>query len=329
MSPSRTEVQIDPSENKIDHQTKILMLGSCFTENIGDRMHELKFNIDVNPFGILYNPLSVLNSIELLLEGKEYTREDLYHDHGMWFSFDHHSRFSDTNLEQCLDKINSRLEKSRKFFRNLDMLILTFGTAWSYVLEGTHRIVSNCHKLPPEKFDRFHLNSNQIFDYYYELIGQLLEKNPKLRIIFTVSPVRHWKDGPVENSISKSTLIISIHRLIEHIREAEYFPAYEIAMDDLRDYRYYADDLLHPNKQMADYIWNKFSQAYFRPDTIQVIADVEKIVSAGKHKAFHPESEEHQDFLKAQLEKIRALKEKYPFLDLDQDEQAFKKVLIK
>ncbi len=329
MSPFRTEVHITPSEIKIGYQSKILMLGSCFTENTGERMQEIKFDIDVNPFGILYNPLSVLNSIELLLEEKVYTRSDLFNDHGMWFSFDHHSRFSDAKLETCLENINSRLERSIAHFRNMDVLILTFGTAWSYVLEGTSKIVSNCHKLPAEKFDRFHLTDNQIFDYYYELISKLLEKNPRLRIILTVSPVRHWKDGPVDNSLSKAILITSIHRLIEQFPSIEYFPAFEIAMDDLRDYRYYADDLLHPNMQMITYIWDKFSQAYFSPDTTQIIAEIEKIVSARKHKAFHPESEEHQKFLRTQIEKIKSLKKKYPYLNLDKDEQSFFKKLLK
>jgi len=303
------------------------MLGSCFTENIGQRMQDVKFDIDINPFGIVYNPLSVLNSIELLLENKTYTRDDLLHDKDQWFSFDHHSQFSDTKLETCLEKINSRLTRSSDHLRNLDVMILTFGTAWSYVLTGTNKIVSNCHKQPAEKFDRFHLTDNQIFDYYYKLIGKLFDKNPRLKIILTVSPVRHWKDGPVENSLSKAILITSIHRLIDQFPAIEYFPAYEIAMDDLRDYRYYADDMLHPNKQMIDYVWDKFSQAYFRPDTQQVIADVEKIVIARNHKAFQPKSDEHQKFLRTQLEKIHSLKEKYPYLNLNKDEQAFLSML--
>ena len=329
MAPDRTEVHINPSDIRIDHQAKILMLGSCFTEYIGEHLEQLKFDVDINPFGILYNPLSVHKSLEILLEGKAYTRNDLFHHNGLWLSFDHHSRFSDPDPDTCLDKINNRLGKSMAHLRKTDVLVLTFGTAWSYVLEGTSRIVSNCHKLPAGNFDRFHLNPNQVFDYYYALIATLLENNPKLRIILTVSPVRHWKDGPVENTLSKSVLIISIHRLVEHFRAVEYFPAFEIAIDDLRDYRYYADDLVHPNNQMINYIWDKFSQAYFRPDTMQVIADLEKIVIARKHKAFQPESDEHQKFLKSQIEKIRSLKEKYPFLDLDEEEHSFKKALLK
>jgi len=206
---------------------------------------------------------------------------------------------------------------------------MTFGTAWSYLLIGTDRVVSNCHKQPAAKFDRFRLTASHISDAYYDLVHRLLVINPKVRIIFTVSPIRHWKDGPVDNSLSKSTLIVAIHKLIREFPCCSYFPAYEIAIDDLRDYRFYADDMLHPNNQMIEYIWNKFGQAYFNNDTLKINAELEKLLAAKKHKPFSPGSAEHQKFLKAQLNKIRTLRDKYPFLDFTADEKFFSDQLVK
>lgn len=323
MTPQRTEVNIDKRNYNIDHQTVISMLGSCFTDNIGGRLAELKFRTDINPFGNLYNPLSVMNGLEILLDEKEYGADDLHHENGLWLSFDHHSSFSDPRPEACLEKINTRLKKAFENFKKSKVLILTFGTAWAYVLEGTNRIVSNCHKLPSERYDRFQLNNNQIFDFYLELFTRLNEKNPDLRIIMTVSPVRHRKDGPVENSLSKAILLLSIHRLVRQFDFVEYFPAFEIAIDDLRDYRYYADDLVHPNSQMSRYIWEKFCQAYFSEETLRINAEVEKIVAARNHRPFNPQSEEHQAFLKKQLELVRSLQAKHSFLDLSADERWF------
>lgn len=328
MNLFRTEVLIYPSDIRISHQSKILMLGSCFTENIGIRLQNLKFNIDINPLGILYNPLSIQKSIEILLAEQKYKKSDLDFGGGKWFSYDHHSEFSDPLAEKCLEKINFRLDQSSKLLHQVNVIFITFGTAWSYLLIGTDRIVSNCHKQPAAKFDCFRLTTNQISDAYYELIRKLHMINPQVKIIFSVSPVRHWKDGPVDNSLSKSTLIVAIHRIIKEFPCCSYFPSYEMAIDDLRDYRFYADDMLHPNNQMIEYIWNKFGQAYFNSDTLKINAELAKLLAAENHKPFSPGSDEHQKFLEAQLNKIRTLREKYPFLDFTADEKFFSGQLL-
>jgi hypothetical protein len=329
MSPFRTEVLVNPSDIRISHRSKILMLGSCFTENIGTRLQKYKFNIDINPMGILYNPLSILKCLEVLLTEQRYKKSDLDFGGGKWFSYDHHSEFSDPVAEKCLEKINNRLSESSKILEQVNVIFLTFGTAWSYLLLGTDRVVSNCHKQPAAIFDRFRLTTNQISDAYYQLVQKLLDANPDLRIIFSVSPIRYWKDGPVDNSLSKSTVIVAIHRIIKEFTCCSYFPAYEIAMDDLRDYRFYADDMLHPNNQMIEYIWNKFGQAYFDSDTIKINAELSKVLAAAGHKPFSPGSLEHQKFLKTQLGKILILREKYPFLDFSADEKFFSDQLVK
>ena len=328
MSPFRTEVQVKPSDIQISHRSKILMTGSCFTENIGVRLQNLKFDIDINPLGILYNPLSIHRSLEVLLTEQKYTRKDLEFGGGKWFSYDHHSDFSDEVPEKCLEKINSRLNQSSELLQHVNLIFITFGTAWSYFLLGSNKIVSNCHKQPASKFDRFRLTISQISDAYYELIPKLLLINPQVRIIFSVSPIRHWKDGPFDNTLSKSTLILAIHRIGKEFPCCSYFPAYEIAMDDLRDYRYYADDLIHPNNQMIEYIWNKFGQAYFNNETIKINTELNKLLAAKNHKPFSPGSDEHQKFLKAQLAKIRTLRTKYPFLDFTPDEKFFSDQLV-
>ncbi len=229
----RTEVIIPPSENRISHESEILFMGSCFTENIGAMMQDLRFKVDLNPFGINYNPSSLSRNLWALLNGKQYTEKDLHLANGKWFSFDHHGQFSAAAPAACLNNINERIQSSRDRLSGTNYLMLTWGTAWVYVLKETANVVSNCHKLPSDKFSRHLLTINQVVDTYTKLFAGLRSRIPELKIILTVSPVRHWKDGPVMNSVSKSTLLLAAHRLTEMFSYCEYFPAYEIAMDDL------------------------------------------------------------------------------------------------
>ncbi len=325
MSNFRTEVNIPPSPDKISHHSNILFIGSCFTENIGVWMKEFKFRVDINPFGINYNPASVARNIELLLERKKYIPDDLYHYNDLWFSFDHHSRFAHPDPAQCLLTINNRLESSAKNLTVTDFLIITFGTAWVYERKNTGTIVSNCHKVPAREFNRYLLSVNQIVQTYTGLIKRLNDLIPSLNIIFTVSPVRHWKDGAPLNMVSKSTLILAVHEIVSTYDCAEYFPAYELAMDDLRDYRFYNEDMIHPNNQMTAYIWKKFSETYFDPETINLIKELNSLQRALNHKAFYPSSKEHKHFITKQLEIIDGLQKKYPFLDFTSEKEYFKR----
>lgn len=312
----RTEVNIRPSENRISYGSGILFAGSCFTENIGSRMQELRFRVDLNPFGINYNPSSLSRNLWALLKGKQYTQNDLHEANEKWFSFDHHSQFSAVDPDTCLDNINKRIRHSRDRLSGTDYLLLTWGTAWVYVLKESATIVSNCHKLPADNFSRHLLSVNQVVDTYTKLFAGLISKMPGIKVILTVSPVRHWKDGPVLNTVSKSTLLLAAHRLTEMFSYCEYFPAYEIAMDDLRDYRFYGDDLVHPSQQMIQYIWEKFSDSYFDEQTLELMAEIGKLNAARKHRPFDPASEKYRQFCKKQLHKAERLMADHPGLDL-------------
>jgi hypothetical protein len=327
MEKFRTEVKIAPADHKISHRSGIMMIGSCFTEYIGARLSDYKFDVDINPFGIVYNPMSVNQNLEAILSGNKYKTSDLYNYQDTWISFDHHSRFSFPEPEVCLREINKRIENSHTRIRTINYLLITFGTSWIYRIAESGRLVSNCHKIPASFFNRQLLKTDDIVPLYTSLINNLINLNPDLRIIFTVSPIRHWKDGPVQNSVSKSTLILSIHEILKLFNCTEYFPAYEIALDDLRDYRYYEEDMIHPNSQMTGYIWEKFSQTYFSDETLHALKDIAKLNSALKHRPFQPGAPKHIEFLNAQLEFVQNLKQKYPYLDFSEEETSLKNQL--
>lgn len=316
MKTYRTIVQTEPSQHKINYHTPVLFMGSCFTENIGDKMKELKFPALVNPFGVLYNPVSVRNALEILIDQKEFTESDLNLFNDLWYSFYHDSEFSDPDMQQCLNKINSSTQIASKQIRNANYLIITFGTAWVYKFLKTGQLVSNCHKIPAKEFERSKLQTEAIFIEWSNLINRLNQLNKNLKIIFTVSPVRHWKDGAIQNQLSKSTLILAIHQLVSRFENISYFPSYEIMMDDLRDYRFYADDMLHPSKVAIDYIWDIFGNTYFEKETEEIIQQVEKIIRAKNHRPLNKDTSAHNKFIKSQIQLIKDLNKKYSFLDL-------------
>ncbi len=320
----RTEVDIPPSDHKLDYRSGILFMGSCFTEHVGNRMKELQFRADVNPFGINYNPSSVAQNLWALMDGKEYTKEDLHHLNDKWFSFDHHSRFSDGDPESCLERINNRIRASKAGLKETHTLVLTWGTAWVYVHRDSACVVSNCHKVPADRFRRYLLTVDQITDTYSSLFARMRREIPDLRVILSVSPVRHWKDGPAMNTVSKAILVLAAYRLTERFSYCQYFPAYEIAMDDLRDYRFYADDMLHPNGRMIEYIWEKLSGAYFDDETRHIMEEIRKLVSARNHRPFQPGSRQYAGFCNKQIQAIKKLKGRFPFLALDEMELYFR-----
>ena len=327
MEKFRTEIEIKPSPNKISHRSAGLLVGSCFTEHIGNLLVRYKFDVDINPTGIVYNPLSVSTCFRALMERKEYKKKDLFEINGKFVSFDHHGHFSDPDPEVCLRMINERIRKASDQFAKANYIIITFGTAWIYRLADSGRIVSNNHKLPARYFSRELLTVDYIIDHYRQLIPDILKINPDVRFIFTVSPVRHWKDTAALNTVSKSTLILAIYELALQFDSAEYFPAYELAMDDLRDYRFYDEDMIHPNSQMTDYIWKKFSGTYFNEKTVRLNQKLESINKARDHKPFYPGSEEHKQFLNKQLELVEELKMNHPYLDLSAEKEYFKNQL--
>jgi len=279
----RTEISVPASDFKITHDCKIVMMGSCFAENMASKFLNAGFSIDENPFGIAYNPSSLSKNLNRLLYNRPFVADELFKDSGLYHSFSHHSRFSGTDTDDVLAKINSRMEQSLTFIRTADWLIITFGTAFVYRLQSTGEVVSNCHKLPAKLFTYQRLTIGDIVGEWNDLIARLQTFNPLLRIIFTVSPIRHWKDGAHGNQLSKSILLLAIEELLRNRSHCFYFPAYEIVLDDLRDYRFYAEDMLHPSSQAIDYVWEKFTETWFDCETLQKAREFEKLNRSLNH----------------------------------------------
>ncbi len=319
MKPFRTIVKIPPSLFKLSYYTPSMFIGSCFTENIGSKLSNYKFPVDINPFGVIYNPSSVSKSLDILIGKKEFTKDDLYFFNGKWLSFFHHSSFSDKDLEQCLSGINAKITESREFLKKAGFLFITFGTAWIFEWKESGETVSNCHKISASEFNRKLLSTEDILENYKTLIHKLLQFNPQLKIIFTVSPIRHLKDGAEGNQVSKAILLLSVHQLLKKFQSINYFPAYEIIMDDLRDYRFYSGDMIHLNSVAMDYIWERFCETYPDKETSGIMKNIDPILSAIGHKPFEPDSDLHQDFLIKILDKIEKLQLQYSFIDFSRE----------
>jgi hypothetical protein len=323
MQKFRTIIHPEPSTNKISYQTPVLFMGSCFTENIGNKMTQLKFPVIVNPFGVMYNPVSVQKGLEILIDQKKFDKSDLDFYNEQWYSFYHDTEFSNMDQTVCLDRINQSIHAASQFLRETNYLLVTFGTSWIYKYLKTGAVVSNCHKIPAREYERLKLDVADIFIEWANLINRLSELNKNLKIIFTVSPLRHWKDGAIENQLSKSTLILAIHQLKAKFKNVEYFPAYEIMMDDLRDYRFYADDMLHPSKVAIEYIWEQFANTYFAKVTNEIIKEIEKIIQAKNHRPINPDANSYKKFIENQIKSIEELEKNYPYLNFSEDKTFF------
>jgi hypothetical protein len=319
----RTEFKILPSEIKIGYESDVLMLGSCFSENISMLLNERRFKVTNNPFGIVYNPVSITSSIERLIEGQTFCEEDLDENKGLWFSFAHHGRFSSFDRSECLENINNEFLKAVEKIRNASFLFITPGTSIVYRYKKSGKIVANCHKLPSQEFERHFLVSDQIEQEFENVINSLLEINPTIHIVFTVSPVRHWSEGATDNQLSKAILFHALHRIRNKFSNVSYFPAYELMMDDLRDYRFYAEDMLHPNQIAITYIWEKFLETYLSEEARRIAAKIENLIKARNHKAFYPDSEEHKKFLSKNLNIVQDLKTILPGIMLGDFEKYF------
>lgn len=302
----RTQIKIGEPLFGFTHRDSILLMGSCFAENIGRKLQSCFFEVDINPFGTLYNPLSVAESLRMLIENKPASISDLFASEGLFHSFSYHSRFSAPTAEATLQQINERMTLSAATLKKANRLVVTFGTAWVYRLKQDGRVVANCHKLPENTFVRTRLGVDEIVGRWSELLNELRLLNPALRILFTVSPVRHWKDGANGNQLSKATLLLAVDELRRLFPDSvAYFPAYEIVMDELRDYRFYADDMLHPSDLAVDYIFECFAGHFFSPDTQGWMKELLNLHKALNHKPFNPESEPYRLFLLQTLRKTR------------------------
>lgn len=317
MTSFRTVVDPESPEWRLNYPDQIGMMGSCFAEHIGNHLIKQKFKVDLNPFGVLFNPVSIASGLQKLIGYQSYTIDDLFVRDGLWHSFDHHSRFSGTDPVKVLEKMNGRYEQSSEKFRQMKFLYITFGTARVFHHLKSGKIVSNCHKLPASEFQYSLLRIGDIVRLYTRIFNELKQLNPDLRIVLTVSPVRYWKDGPNGNQISKSTLLLAVSELVSSFNSVSYFPAYEIFMDDLRDYRFYGDDLLHPGSAGVQYVWKRFTECYFSEQTHRISTRVEKIQKDKSHIPLNPESDSYSGFLENVEAKISAFKKDYPDLDLD------------
>lgn len=316
----QTQITIPKAPFTLNHTNKILLLGSCFTENIGKKLSEAKFRVDINPFGALYNAHAIASAMETLTSTKIYTEKDLISHQGLFHSMDHHSRFSNTKKEQCIVDINKRLLDSRIALASTDYAFITLGTRYTYYLKETKKVVSNCHKLPEKQFIRIASSVDDVVEYCQSILSKCLEINSNICFIFTVSPIRHWKDGASNNQLSKATLLLAIEQLQKlYPKKVTYFPAFEIMMDELRDYRFYASDMIHPSETAVEYIWELFSETYFTKETKNIIQKCLDIKRALCHKPFNPSSEQHRQFMMQTLLKVDEIKQKFPYFEFDYD----------
>lgn len=288
-----------------------MLVGSCFSENIAKKLSYYKFDVFSNPFGILFNPKAIENLIVSAIQQKNYTEKDIFELNEQWHFFDAHSNLSSADKNELLQNLNNAIELTHQQLKTATNVIFTLGTAWVYRFVETNAVVGNCHKVPQKKFIKALLSVDEVLGSLQQCIALIKEINPNCAIIFTVSPVRHLKDGFTENSLSKAHLIAAIHQLIDNKNKLYYFPSFEIMMDDLRDYRFYASDMVHPNETAINYIWEIFTETWFNKNALQIMEKVDSIQKAIAHKPFNPTSQQHQDFLKTLQNKIQILKEKY------------------
>ena len=296
-------------KNSIDYNSKILLLGSCFSENIGDKLNYFKFQTNQNPFGILFHPKAIENLVTNAINEKQYLPEDLIFQNERWHCFDAHSSLSSADKNELLANLNSAITTTNKKLKEATHVIITLGTSWVYRFIETDAIVANCHKIPQKKFLKKLLSVDEVTKSLKTTIALLKSVNKNVHILFTISPVRHLKDGFTENMQSKSHLITAIHSVI-NANNSSYFPSYEIMMDELRDYRFYAQDMIHPNKTAINYIWERFMETQISDSSKLTMQEIETIQKGISHRPFNKNSEQHQRFLKnleVKKEKINSL----------------------
>jgi hypothetical protein len=317
-----TEVSLPRYPHQMELRDPILLMGSCFTEKIGQLLERYLFHTCINPFGVTYNPLSVLRGLDALLHRDSYGEDDLERHNGLWFSFDHYTGFSSPEKETCLSAINQAFLRGKQLLLRAKWLSLTWGTAWVYRRQESGRVVCNCHKIPASRFTRSRLAPGEIAESYASFLPSLFRMNPGVRILLTVSPVRHWKDGAHGNQLSKASLLLA-SEILEGLfpEKVFYFPSYEIVMDELRDYRFYAADMLHTSQQATGYIWEKFSQALISPESQHIMGELEPLLKLMEHRPRLTEGDAYHLAERQRKEKLADLRSRYPFLswqNLDQ-----------
>lgn len=336
----RSELAIKHWKETISYDQQIMLIGSCFTEHIGTYLADRKFNTLSNPNGILFNPISIANALLSYTDNYTYKNNDLFKLHDIWGSWDHHSQFSTINIDTCLQQINRTQQIAYQYLQKSHWLVITLGSAFVYELtqqaakhnslgnKQIGEVVANCHKAPATWFNKRLLSVEEILHTFNMLMDKLFQVNPQLNIIFTISPVRHLREGLIDNNRSKAVLIQAVHQLCDKFNQARYFPAYELVIDDLRDYRFYAEDLAHPNYQATQYVWEKFVEMCIDGKSKTIMQEIEKIRIAYLHKPLQPKSQQHQIFLKSYLEKTKLLQQQFPEINLLEEVTYFNKYTV-
>ena len=289
--------EISKPKHPISYAAKIGLIGSCFVENIGEKLDYYKFSNWINPNGILFHPLAIEKALTAIISKTAYTKSDLIYDNESWHSMDYHSDFSSLDASETLYKINSSIQSSFEALQTTSHLIITLGTAWVYHHIATDELVANCHKIPQKEFVKRLLSVDEIVTSLQHIIDLIIEINPNIEVILTLSPIRHLKDGMLANSRSKAHLLTAIHQVVGGT-STHYFPSYEILLDDLRNYRFYGSDMLHPNETSVAYIWNVFKEVWINPTSSNLMEQVAQVQRGITHKAFNANSKEHLEFLK-------------------------------
>lgn len=307
-----TKVPVKTYEFPINYSAKLLLLGSCFAENMGEKFVYFKFQTTINPFGIIFNPVSIEKLVKRAVNRINFTEADVFFHNDLWHSYDVHSECSHSDKEILLKQLNAALEAMHRQIAEVSHIVITYGTSWVYQLKTTGEIVANCHKVPQSEFSKEILSPESIAQSIQNTMNLIRQINPEVKFIFTISPVRHTKDGFPENQRSKAHLMTAIHPIVLDNASSNYFPSYEIMMDELRDYRFYADDMLHPSQIAIDYIWIRFFENYVNTDCFATMQEVCNIQKGLAHRPFNPETKSHQQFLETLNQKIIRLKEQFP-----------------
>lgn len=311
-----TKIPIAKSNAPIDYSSKIVSIGSCFADNIGEKFDFFKFQTNSNPFGIIFNPVSIEKIIDRAVNLIYFTEADLFFYNELWHCYEVHSDLSTDNKEEFVSNLNQILKETNQQLITTTHLIITYGTSWVYKLKSSKSVVANCHKVPQNQFDKEILSVEEIEKSIQNSIDFIRKANLNCNLIFTISPVRHLKDGFIENQLSKAHLITAVQKIsIHQLSNIHYFPSYEIVMDELRDYRFYAQDMLHPNSIAIDYIWERFCESTIVEEANSIMQEVESIQKGMAHRPFLPQSISHIKFLKSLNEKAALLKAQFPFMD--------------
>lgn len=312
-------------EQPITHKEKLLLIGSCFTENIGEKLKKYKFSVLENPNGILFNPISVTEALIDYIDNKQINESDVFQLNEGWHSWKHHSRFSGITAEEAIKKINQSTDDAHSYLKEADYLLITLGSAWIYTLTGkalnarVGSVAANNHKAPADWFYKKLMTTEEVLQALDNVLHRLFAFNPELKIIFTISPVRHLREGLIQNNRSKAVLIQAVHHLVDKFEKLYYFPAYELVIDDLRDYRFYAEDLVHPNYFATQYVWEKFVDACVDQNSRSLMEEIHSINLAYQHKPFNENAEAHKAFKRKYLSLIKELQARVSFLDFEKE----------